>query len=346
MHISDFNYELPPELIARVPATPRDASRMMVLDSRSGNITDSSFRNLPDFIQPSDVIVLNDTRVIRARTRALLERRNGTSREMEVFFAEPVREDAWQVLCKPGRRIRPGDRAVFGNGDFTGIFQENRGADLHVLELKDAALVLERYGEVPLPPYIDRPPTADDASNYQTVFARQPGAVAAPTAGLHFTPGVLDAIRSRGAKIVTITLHVGIGTFLPLRTERPEEHVLHSERYEVGVEAATMLEEAVLERRRILAVGTTTTRTLESLMLRYGRIQAGSGQTDLYILPGFQFRIVGSLLTNFHLPQSTLLMLVSAFAGRQTILDAYRLAVSMNYRFYSYGDCMLIHGRR
>jgi len=319
---------------------------MMVLDSQTGNITDSFFRNLPDFVQPSDVIVLNDTRVIRARTRAVLQRSNGTSREMEVFFAEPLREDTWQVLCKPGRRIRPGDRAVFGDGEFAGVFQESQGTDLHVLELKDAALVLERYGAIPLPPYIDRSPTTDDDSSYQTVFARQPGAVAAPTAGLHFTPEALDAIRSKGAKIVTITLHVGIGTFLPVRSERPEEHVLHPERYEVSEETATVLEEAIQDQRRIVAVGTTTTRTLESLMLRYGKIQAGSGQTDLYILPGFKFQIVGSLLTNFHLPQSTLLMLVSAFTGHQTILNAYRHAVSMNYRFYSYGDCMLIHGRR
>lgn len=342
MHISDFDYDLPPEHIARTPAEPRDASRMMVLDSRSGTIVDSRFRNLPDFLAPSDVLVLNDTRVLRARTHARLERRSGTTREIEVFFAEPLRDNLWQVLCKPGRRIRPGDRAIFGEGEFAGTFQESLGADLHVLELSAAEDLLERYGELPLPPYIERAPTRADDASYQTVFGVRPGAVAAPTAGLHFTKNVLDAIRARGVQIVTITLHVGIGTFLPVRTERPEEHILRPERFEVGADAAEHLQKAVRERRRVVAVGTTTTRTLEFLMLKWGRIQAGAGFTDIYVLPGFEFRIVGGLLTNFHLPRSTLLMLVSAFGGRDTVLRAYSHAVAYGYRFYSYGDCMLI----
>ena len=345
MHISDFDYDLPRELIAHVPAEPRDASRMMVLDSRTGSILDSTFRSLPDFLRPGDVLVLNDTRVIRARTQARLERQSGTSRTMEIFFAEPLGPHIWQVLCKPGRRIRPGDRAVFGDGEFSGTFQESLGADLHVLELDSVEEVLRRYGEVPLPPYIERSPAASDESSYQTIFATHPGAVAAPTAGLHFTQAVLDAIRSRGVEIVAITLHVGIGTFLPVRSEHPESHVLRPERYEIGADAANRLQSAIREKRRIIAVGTTTTRTLEFVMARRGKIEPGPGQTDLYILPGFEFRVVTDLITNFHLPRSTLLMLASAFAGREKLLKAYRHAIDVHYRFYSYGDCMLILGR-
>jgi S-adenosylmethionine:tRNA ribosyltransferase-isomerase len=342
MHVSDFDYHLPPELIARTPAEPRDASRMMVIDRSSGRISDSQFVNFPDLLKPSDVLVLNDTRVIRARTRARLERRNGTSREMEVFFAEPLRDNAWQVLCMPGRRIRPGDRAIFGNGAFAGTFQESLGADLHILEVESAGTLLERHGEVPIPPYLERAPTPADNVSYQTVFGEHPGAVAAPTAGLHFSAEVLTAIRSKGVQIVMITLHVGIGTFMPLRTESPEEHTLRPERYEVRPEAATLLQDALREQRQIIAVGTTTVRTLEFLMLKYGEIRPEAGTADLYILPGFEFRAVDGLLTNFHLPRSTLLMLVSAFGGRELILSAYERAVRSRYRFYSYGDCMLI----
>jgi len=266
---------------------------------------------------------------------------------MEVFFAEPLDagEIHWQVLCKPGRRIRAGDRAVFGNGELSGVFRENLGADLHVLELesRDSIVqILGQFGQIPLPPYINREEKQADENNYQTVFAAHSGAVAAPTAGLHFTPEVLAAIHSRGVEIVNITLHVGIGTFLPVRTEVVEEHLLRPERFEITEAAAEHLQSAHRERRRIVAVGTTTTRTLEFLMREQGEIRAGSGKTDLYILPGFQFQIVGALLTNFHLPRSTLFMLVSAFAGRDAIRDAYRQAIEARYRFYSYGDCMFI----
>lgn len=345
MHISDFDYDLPPELIALSPAEPRDASRMMVLDSSTGGVVDSQFRNLPDFLRAGDVLVLNDTRVIRARTHARLERRSGTSRTMEVFFAEPLRDNVWQVLCKPGRRIRPGDRAVFGDsgrGTFAGTFQESLGGDLHVLELESAERILELYGEIPLPPYIEREPTEADASSYQTVFADRPGAVAAPTAGLHFTPQILDLLRTQGIQITTITLHVGIGTFLPLRTEWPEKHILQPERYEVHTQTAHVLRTAASEGRRIISVGTTTTRTLEFLMAKHGEIRAEAGRADLYILPGFKFKVISAMLTNFHLPKSTLLMLVAALAGRENVLNAYRLAVAWKYRFYSYGDCMFV----
>lgn len=314
----------------------------MVVDPGFGSITDSQFANFPDFLKPSDVLVLNDTRVIRARTRARLERRNGTSREIEVFFAEPLSSSAWQVLCMPGRRIRPGDRAIFGNGAFVGTFREGLGADLHVLEVESAETLLARHGEVPLPPYMERTPTPADDFSYQTVYGVRPGAVAAPTAGLHFTTEILGAIRAKGVQIAMVTLHVGIGTFLPVRSENPEDHVLRPERYEVRAEDAALLQEAVRDKRQIIAVGTTTTRTLESLMSKYGEIRAEAGSADLFILPGFEFRVVDRLLTNFHLPRSTLLMLVSAFGGRDLVLTAYEHAVRSRYRFYSYGDCMLV----
>jgi len=343
MHLNDFDYDLPPELIAQRPAEPRDASRMMVLDCQTGGIVDSRFKNLPDYLNPSDILVLNDTRVIRARTHARLERQTGTAREIEVFFVEPGEHRTWLVLCKPGRRIRPGDNVTFSDGS-VGTFRDSH-SDLHVLEVDAAEDLLARVGEMPLPPYIQRSPKREDESSYQTVYGVNPGAIAAPTAGLHFTKDTLDAVRAKGVEVVSITLHVGIGTFLPVRSEAPSQHLLKPERYEVSADAAASLQQAVTRGRRVIAVGTTTTRTLEFMMLRYGGIQAGSGYTDLYILPGFRFRIVGGLLTNFHLPKSTLLMLVSAFADKETIVGAYRHAVHKGYRFYSYGDCMFIKGK-
>ena len=348
MHISEFDYHLPAELIAAEPVQPRDAARMMVLHRKSGQTSDSTFSEFPDFLNSADVLVLNDTRVIRARTTARLERSSGTSREIEIFFAEPVSPsegNIWQVLCRPGRRIRPGDRAIFGRGELTGVFRERLGADLHVLEVNSSeplAQILERFGHIPLPPYIDRAESPADEKNYQTVFAVHSGAVAAPTAGLHFTEDILKGIRARGVAIVTITLHVGIGTFLPVRMEWVENHTLRAERFEISESAAEVLRVAHRDGRRIVAVGTTTTRTLEFLMQEYGEIRAGAGKTDLYILPGFRFRIIGALLTNFHLPKSTLLMLVSAFAGSDAVRNAYRHAIEARYRFYSYGDCMFI----
>jgi S-adenosylmethionine:tRNA ribosyltransferase-isomerase len=345
MHISDFDYELPPELIAREPIRPRDASRMMVLNRRTGQSIDSDFRRLPEFLEPSDVLVLNNTRVIRARIYGKLERATGTSREVEVFFAAPVGGNVWGVMCRPGKRVRPGDRVVFGVGELEGIFGESRDHGLRLLELsssKSIADVLERYGHVPLPPYIEREDTAADAAEYQTVYATESGAVAAPTAGLHFTESIFEALRARGVEILKLTLHVGIGTFIPVRTDDPRAHVLKPERFEVTQETAARLNAARDAGRRIVAVGTTTTRTLEYLVQQHGRFEPGSGEADLFILPGYDFKVVNALLTNFHLPRSTLLMLVSAFASRLNILKAYQHAVGERYRFYSYGDCMLI----
>ena len=343
MRTSDFVYELPPELIAREPARPRDSSRMMVLDRNTGGWTDSHFRNLPEFLNPSDVLVINDTRVIRARIHGRVDRQSGTNRDIEVLFANPSPSGAWEVLCKPGRRIRIGDRIVFGNGEIEGIFREIRDDGLRLLQLNSPIEpFLETHGHIPLPPYIQRPDTAADSEEYQTVYANAPGAVAAPTAGLHFTPAMFDRLQARGIETLRLTLHVGIGTFIPVRADDPSEHVLKPERYAITEETASRLNAARDERRRIIAVGTTTTRTLEYLLRTHGRFASGSGEADRFILPGYEFKAVSGMLTNFHLPKSTLIMLVSAFAGRDKILAAYRHAVTERYRFYSYGDCMLI----
>jgi S-adenosylmethionine:tRNA ribosyltransferase-isomerase len=342
MLLSDFDYELPAGLIAREPARPRDASRMMVLNRETGERIDSAFRNLPEFLRPSDVLVLNDTRVIRARIRGRLERTSGTTRDMEVLFAAPAGPDSWEVLCKPGRRIRSGDRITFADGGLDGTFGEIRGHGLRLLNIRSGASSVEQFlaahGRIPLPPYMEREGTSSDDVEYQTIYASAPGAVAAPTAGLHFTDSMFGQLRARGIEIVRITLHVGIGTFLPVRTDNPAEHILKPERFEMTEDAATRLNAA----RRIIAVGTTTTRTLEYIFQRCGRFEAASGEADLFILPGYEFKAVNAMLTNFHLPRSTLLMLVSAFASRTAILGAYAHAVAERYRFYSYGDCMLI----
>jgi S-adenosylmethionine:tRNA ribosyltransferase-isomerase len=343
MHISDFDYELPLELIAKEPARPRDASRMMVLNRETGRWIDSEFRNLPELLEPSDVLVLNDTRVIPARVVGKLERADGNTRDVEVLFAAPATENAWEVLCRPGKRIRTGDRIVFAGGKLEGVFGEGRQHGLRLLHLTSAVQdFLETHGHIPLPPYIDRGDTSSDAVDYQTIYAGAPGAVAAPTAGLHFTESMFEALRGKGVESVKITLHVGIGTFIPVRTEDPVEHVLKPERFHMTEDAASRLNAARNEGRRIVAVGTTTTRTLEYIAGRHGRFVAESGEADLFILPGYEFKAVGAMLTNFHLPKSTLIMLVAAFASRERILAAYRHAVEQRYRFYSYGDCMLI----
>jgi S-adenosylmethionine:tRNA ribosyltransferase-isomerase len=345
MHVSDFDYELPAELIAKEPARPRDASRMMVLDRQAGTFRDSTFSELPQFLRASDVLVLNDTRVLRARIQGKLESASGLSRQVEILFAAPVAENTWEVMCKPGKRIRTGDRVVFAGGEFAGRFGELCENGLRLLEVESTETVealLERHGRIPLPPYIERIDTSADAIDYQTVYSASAGAVAAPTAGLHFTPSMLDRIRSLGVEILTITLHVGIGTFLPVRTEDPRKHILRPERFEISQETAGRLNLARSNGRRIIAVGTTTTRTLEHIATTQGSFKAGKGEVGLYILPGYEFKVVSGLLTNFHLPKSTLLMLVSAFADRGLILSAYGYAVANRYRFYSYGDCMLI----
>ncbi len=345
MHISEFDYELPPKLIATEPARPRDAARMMVVKRSTQECIDTEFRKLPDFLDPSDVVVLNDTRVLRARVFGKLKRQMETIRNVEVLFSAPLAERTWEVMCRPGRHVRRGDRLVLGESEIEGEFGESRQHGLRALQLNTSEpieLILDKYGHIPLPPYIDREANPQDIVEYQTVYAMKPGAVAAPTAGLHFSDSTFKALADRGIEVITITLHVGIGTFLPVRTDDPRNHVLKAERFEVTPEAAERLNAAAASKRRIVAVGTTTTRVLEYLMHRDGGFRGTSGDADLFILPGFQFRAVGALLTNFHLPRSTLLMLVSAFASDSLMKRAYQQAIGKRYRFYSYGDCMLI----
>ncbi len=333
MLLSDFDYHLPEELIAQEPLTDRAASRMLVVDRSSGTWQDRTFRDLPSFLHPGDCLVLNDSRVFPSR---LYGHRPGHTGKVEVFLTQQDSADplCWTALVRPGRKMRSGERIVVSDELTVEILDRgNFGERTVKLEPKgDVFEVLERAGHVPLPPYIRRPDTAADRERYQTVFARERGSVAAPTAGLHFTPEILDACREAGAVTARVTLHVGLGTFQPLHTEIIEEVKLHSESFAVPAETVAAMDAA----SRVVAVGTTSVRAIES--------GPGCRSTELFISPGFQFQRTGALLTNFHLPKSSLLVLVSAFAGTELALAAYRHAVAARYRFFSYGDCMLIVG--
>jgi S-adenosylmethionine:tRNA ribosyltransferase-isomerase len=360
MLLEEFNYPLPAELIAQRPLAERDASRLMVVDRVTGTVQDRMFRELPGILQPGDLLVLNNTRVFPAR---LLGRRRGTAAqkvgrhnpaarqflaaEIELFLTRQETEDVWQGLVHPGRKVRTGEVLVFGDGALEAEVLSRGGYGLRRVRFRaregSIDTVIDRLGHVPLPPYIHRRDEAADRETYQTVYARVRGAVAAPTAGFHFSEHVLAELRERGVGTCEITLHVGFGTFQPVRAERVEDHQMEAERFEISESAAATINRALDEGRRVIAVGTTSVRTLEHVARENdGRIVPGTGETSLFILPGFQFAIVRALLTNFHLPKSTLLMLVSAFAGRELILRAYGHAISERYRFYSYGDCMLI----
>ncbi|HSS98817.1 MAG TPA: tRNA preQ1(34) S-adenosylmethionine ribosyltransferase-isomerase QueA [Terriglobales bacterium] len=359
MLVSDFNYHLPEELIAQEPLADRAASRLLhVLPSR---LQDDQFRNFPDLLKTDDLVVFNNTRVFPAR---LFGRRSGekaqplspqnpAAREflkgkVEVLLTRQISDNPndWECLVRPGRKIGIGERLFFGENDELQAEVLDRGefGERHIrfAPITDFAGVLERVGHVPLPPYIGREDRTNDRERYQTVYARERGSVAAPTAGLHFTPEILGRLQQRGIEAAEITLHVGLGTFQPIHVERVEEHKLHKEFYEISVEVAEKVNRAQTENRRIVAVGTTTIRALEHSAQPSGKIQPGRSEADIFIYPGYQFRIAGALLTNFHLPQSTLLMLVCAFGGQEKIIDAYRHAVQQGYRFYSYGDCMLV----
>lgn len=334
----DFDYELPEESIAQEPA-PRGESRLLVLD-REGPDRHRRVQDLPRLLRPGDLLVLNDTRVIPAR---LFGHRIGSEGRMEVLLVEKAGEREWDALVRPGKRARPGTGIAF-----EGLTAEVVGKRDDRYRLRFSEPVephLDRLGHVPLPPYIRRPDEESDRERYQTVFARNPGAVAAPTAGLHFSAELLEAIAAAGIGIARVTLHVGIGTFKPVAAERVEDHRMDHERYEVSEETAEAIRSARAEGRRVVAVGTTVVRTLESAVLAAGEVKAGGGSTELFITPGYAFRAVDVLLTNFHLPRSTLLMLVSAFAGRERVLAAYAEAVREGYRFYSYGDAMLAERR-
>ncbi len=357
MRSADFDFELPPELIAQRPASERDASRVLVLRRDRGVVEHRQFRGLPEYLRGGDVLVLNDSRVIPARLRAINCRTGG---RLELLLLEENGTNDWWVMLRPGRRARVGTQMALCDGQGQGS-----GASASVVETNDEGHrrlcfsgvpniteQLEAWGEVPLPPYIHCPEAGgwqEDRQRYQTIFAGPAGSVAAPTAGLHFTQPLLEALRAQGVQVCFLTLHVGLGTFAPVKAATLAAHKMHEERYELSAETARVIMEAKRAGRRVIAVGTTTLRVLESVAARnQGRVEPGPGRTRIFIYPPWDFRIVDALLTNFHLPRSTLLMLASAFAapmktcGREAILSAYAAAVQQRYRFFSYGDAMLI----
>jgi S-adenosylmethionine:tRNA ribosyltransferase-isomerase len=350
MRVSEFDYELPDELIAQEPLAERDRSRMLVVDRAGRSWRDSSFGEFPEFLNAGDVIVLNNTRVFPARLigRRIVNGRQGALVEALLIRRIENSANEWEVLAKPGRSLKVGAELEFGEGRLRGVVTAicDEGRRRLRFEIaSDFDQIVDEIGNTPLPPYIKRERSDEwrlDEPRYQTVFARERGAIAAPTAGLHFTSRTFDELRARGVKIVEITHHVGYATFQPIRVEEVEKHAIASESYEIINEAAEAINNAKLSGARVVAVGTTTTRALESASDPDGHLRAERRDTELFIYPGYRFRAADALLTNFHLPQSSLLMLVSAFAGRDLILNAYRHAVTQKYRFYSYGDCMLI----
>lgn len=340
MKTSDFNYDLPERLIAQTPAEPRDSSRMMVCNRNNGLRRDRIFRDITEYLRPGDVMVINETRVIPAR---LLGAKESTGVPTEFLLLRRRDIDTWEALVKPGRRLHAGDTVSFGDGLLRAEILDTTDAGGRVVRfLYDGVFenLLEKLGEMPLPPYIHE--KLRDPNRYQTVYAKLDGSAAAPTAGLHFTPELLEKVRKMGVEIVPVLLHVGLGTFRPVKEEDVEKHVMHSEYYEVSSEAARKINRAKEAGGRLLCIGTTSMRTIETVADENGVIQAGSGMTNIFIKPGVKIKAVDMLLTNFHLPQSTLLMLVSTLMGRENALDAYREAVEKEYRFFSFGDCMLL----
>ena len=361
MRLSDFNYSLPEELISQEALPDRAASRLLYLSRNSAKLQDLMFRSLPELLRSDDLVVFNNTRVFPAR---LYGRRGGVRAQpvsphnpasksflqgqVEVLLTRQVsaQPNEWECLVRPGRKIGVGERLSFGDhGELQAEVIARAGFGERRIRFgpaSDFMGLIENLGHVPLPPYITRCDRPADRERYQTIYARERGSVAAPTAGLHFTPEILGRLRERGIETTEITLHVGLGTFQPVREDVVERHKLHKEHFSISEQAAASINAALESHRRIVAIGTTSVRTLEHAARETGRVQAGPGEADIFIYPGFQFRVVGALLTNFHLPQSTLLMLVSAFAGREFVLNAYRHAVEQKYRFYSYGDCMFV----
>ncbi len=348
MKTSEFDYQLPPELIAQHPPEKREDARLMVLERKTGKIAHRSFPELADYLRPGDLLVLNDTRVIPAR---LVGKRPATGGQAEVLLLSPRGDGGWEALVRPARRSRKGTEIEFGGG-LRGVVRERREGGKIIIDFpgrEDILPDLEEHGFPPLPPYIKRDLKnypeeirARDVSRYQTVFARHPGAVAGPTAGFHFTNEILDILRGKGVEIAFITLSVGYGTFQPVKTERVEDHRIHTEHFLVPKETADLVNGLKETDGRLFAVGTTVVRALESAASRDGRLDPTEGSTDIFIYSGYEFKLKYNLLTNFHLPRSTLIMLVSALAGRDLILKAYREAIKENYRFYSFGDAMLI----
>jgi S-adenosylmethionine:tRNA ribosyltransferase-isomerase len=340
MKKSDFNYNLPQVLIAQHPLEERDSSRLMVLDKKSGEIEHKIFRDISDYMSYGDVLVLNDTRVLPAR---LIGEKEDTKGKMELLLLKRIDTSRWETLVKPGRRAHVGARFSFGSGKLIGEITEVIDDGNRIVKfIYDGIFeeILDELGEMPLPPYIKE--KLEDKERYQTVYSKEEGSAAAPTAGLHFTKELLQSLKDKGINIVYLTLHVGLGTFRPVKEDEIEDHKMHSEYFSLSREAADVINEGKRNGNKIISVGTTSCRTLETLGDEDGRIHEGSGWTDIFIYPGYKFKIVDNLITNFHLPESTLLMLVSALAGYDNIKNAYEKAVQLKYRFFSFGDAMLI----
>ncbi len=340
MNVSDFDFHLPEELIAQLPIEPRDASRLMVVDRCEQRIENCYFRDLGSFLKAGDVLVLNNTRVLPAR---LIGQKEDTQAKIEVLLLKRQECDVWEVLVKPGKRLKVGQGVVFAEGMLRGKLLEILANGNRLIWFEYEGVfeeLLDKLGQMPLPPYITT--QLENMERYQTIYAKESGSAAAPTAGLHFTTQLLDQLKEKGIEVVEILLHVGIGTFRPVKVEDVRAHTMHSEYYRVSPEAMERINLAKREGRRVIAIGTTSARTLESIGDQAGYVQEGEGWTDIFIYPGYQFQVIDGLITNFHFPKSTLVMLVSAFAGYELTQKAYQLAVKDHYRFYSFGDAMLI----
>ncbi len=340
MKTSDFYYDLPEELIAQTPILERDHSRLMRLDRNTGEITHLHFYDIMDELNPGDCLILNNSRVLPARLYGIKE---GTGAQVEFLLLTHKEGDCWEVLAGPGKKAKPGSRFVFGEGLLTAeVLEIVEGGNRIVKFFYQGSFyeVLDQIGQMPLPHYITQ--RLEDKERYQTVYAKEPGSAAAPTAGLHFTPELLQKIKDKGISVGFVTLHVGLGTFRPVKVDEITQHKMHAEHYEISEETAALINRTKQQGGRVIAVGTTSCRTLESVMAKEGEMKASEGWTDIFIYPGFTFRILDGLITNFHLPESTLIMLVSAFAGYEHTMQAYRAAVQERYRFFSFGDAMMI----
>lgn len=341
MQKSDFYFDLPKELIAQDPCEPRDAARLLCLGRASGELRHAVFRDLPGLLQPGDLLVVNNSKVLPAR---LIGHKEGTGAVCELLLLRQVKGDVWECLAKPGKRLHAGTRIIFGDGTLTAVVRDTmEDGNKHAEFFYDTPTLYEKldaFGKMPLPPYIQK--QLDDQSQYQTVYAKELGSAAAPTAGLHFTPELMDTLRKEGVRFAEVTLHVGLGTFRPVKEDDILDHKMHSEWYSVSEETARLIRETKAAGRRVIAVGTTSCRTLEAVATKYGEVRACSGDTDIFIYPGYQYKAIDALITNFHLPESTLIMLVSAFCGYENTMRAYRVAVEEKYRFFSFGDAMYI----
>lgn len=340
MDVKEFYYELPQELIAQDPLEDRSGSRLLVLDKETGEMGHTDFKHITDYLEPEDCLVINNTKVIPAR---LFGQREGTQAKIELLLLKRKEKDVWETLVKPGKKAKPGTRISFGNGLLTGEVLEVVEDGNRLIRFSYDGIfeeILDQLGQMPLPPYITH--QLKDKNRYQTVYAKHDGSAAAPTAGLHFTPELLEQIREKGIRIAEVTLHVGLGTFRPVKAENVQEHHMHSEFYMIGQEAADIINETKKNGGRVICVGTTSCRTIESAAAEDGTLKASSGWTEIFIYPGYRFKLLDALITNFHLPESTLVMLVSALAGREHVLQAYETAVQEKYRFFSFGDAMLI----